>query len=66
TIINIHDIVLAKQFTKRIVGLNGGSIVFDGKPEELDEKVLTKIYGSEDWNQINKDDAKEKVIEKAA
>ena len=24
-------------------------MVFDGKPEELDDSVLTRIYGEEDW-----------------
>ncbi|GAM58272.1 phosphonate ABC transporter ATP-binding protein [Vibrio ishigakensis] len=49
-IINIHDVQLAKQFVDRIVGLNSGEVVFDGTPIALDESVLTKIYGEEDWN----------------
>jgi len=24
-------------------------VVFDGKPQELDDTVLTLIYGEEDW-----------------
>ena len=48
-IINIHDVVLAQSFTQRIIGLQAGEVVFDGKPEELDDKVLTRIYGEEDW-----------------
>ena len=24
-------------------------MVFDGPPEELDDSVLTRIYGEEDW-----------------
>jgi phosphonate transport system ATP-binding protein len=53
-IINIHDVPLAKQFMQRIIGLQGGKIVFDGKPEELDDEMLTKIYGDEDWNTVAK------------
>ena len=49
-IINIHDVVLAKQFVERIVGLRDGLIVFDGSPEDLTEEVLTEIYGEEDWS----------------
>ncbi|USD59650.1 phosphonate ABC transporter ATP-binding protein [Vibrio sp. SCSIO 43140] len=56
-IINIHDVNLAKQFVDRVVGLNAGEVVFDGTPEELDETALTKIYGEEDWNTPNQDDA---------
>lgn len=49
-IINIHDVPLAKQFMQRIIGLQGGKIVFDGKPEDLTESMLNRIYGSEDWH----------------
>ncbi|MEA4861642.1 Phosphate-import ATP-binding protein PhnC [bioreactor metagenome] len=49
-IINIHDVVLAKQFAQRIVGLQDGKIVFEGKSAELDVSVLNTIYGEEDWN----------------
>ncbi len=48
-IINIHDVVLAKMFVQRIVGLQDGEIIFDGPPESLDTDVLTQIYGEEDW-----------------
>lgn len=48
-IINIHDVALAKMFVNRIVGLRLGEIVFDGTPEELDDDMLTTIYGEEDW-----------------
>lgn len=49
-IINIHDVNLAKMFTKRIVGLTAGEIVFDGPPERLDHEALTAVYGEEDWD----------------
>ena len=49
-IINIHDVMLAKQFVERIVGLREGVVVFDGAPAALTEDVLTDIYGEEDWS----------------
>jgi len=49
-IINIHDVALAQQFVQRIIGLQGGKVVFDGSPDELDAEVLTRIYGEEDWS----------------
>lgn len=49
-IINIHDVVLAKQFAQRIVGLQDGRIVFEGQSADLDVNVLNTIYGEEDWN----------------
>ena len=48
-IINIHDVALAKQFVKRIVGLRAGEIVYDGTPTGLGNDMLTTIYGAEDW-----------------
>ncbi len=48
-IINIHDVLLAEMFAKRIVGLQLGEIVYDGPPGGLTPKVLTRIYGEEDW-----------------
>ncbi|AFZ50844.1 phosphonate ABC transporter ATP-binding protein [Dactylococcopsis salina] len=48
-ILNIHDVQLAQRFAQRIVGLNQGSIVYDGSPNGLDANTLTDIYGEEDW-----------------
>ncbi len=49
-IINIHDVALAQAFAQRIVGLQGGRIVYDGPPDGLTAEVLTTIYGEEDWS----------------
>jgi phosphonate transport system ATP-binding protein len=48
-IINIHDVLLAQMFSQRIVGLELGSIVYDGPPDQLTPDVLTRIYGEENW-----------------
>ena len=53
-IINIHDVALAQMFAQRIVGLQAGSIVYDGDPEGLTPDVLTQIYGEEDWTAVRK------------
>ncbi|MCC6890322.1 MAG: phosphonate ABC transporter ATP-binding protein [Hyphomicrobiales bacterium] len=49
-IINIHDVMLAQMFAERIVGLQLGTIVYDGPPDGLTAEVLTRIYGEEDWS----------------
>lgn len=49
-IINIHDVLLAQMFARRVVGLQLGEIVYDGPAEELGPDDLTKIYGEEDWS----------------
>ena len=48
-IINIHDVLLAQMFSRRIVGLQLGEVVYDGAPDGLTPEVLTQIYGEEDW-----------------
>ncbi|MGY6634701.1 MAG: phosphonate ABC transporter ATP-binding protein [Alkalilacustris sp.] len=53
-IINIHDVVLAQQFTDRIIGLQAGRVVFDGPPATLTEAALTAIYGEEDWTAMRR------------
>ena len=51
-IVNIHDVVLATEFLPRIVGLRAGVVVYDGPAANIDETVLTSIYGDEDWTSI--------------
>ncbi|MFP3978940.1 phosphonate ABC transporter ATP-binding protein [Marinobacter sp. KMM 10035] len=51
-IINIHDVVLAQNFADRIIGLRAGQVVFDGPPSALSHEALTRIYGAEDWDQV--------------
>jgi phosphonate transport system ATP-binding protein len=50
-LINIHDVGLALMFAERVVGLSEGRIVFDGAPDEVDEHILTRIFGEADWRQ---------------
>ena len=49
-LVNIHDVGLAQSFADRIIGLAEGEIVFDGTPRQITAKVLTEIYGEEDWS----------------
>ena len=44
TLINIHAIELARTYCDRIVGIAEGVVVFDGKPSELDQAALDRIY----------------------
>lgn len=62
-IVNIHDVVLAQQFTDRIIGLRAGRMVFDGRPDQLTQSVLTEIYGEEDWNAMRKGAAEQDEAE---
>ncbi|RJL05969.1 phosphonate ABC transporter ATP-binding protein [Paracoccus aestuarii] len=67
-IINIHDVLLARQFADRIIGLQAGRVVFDGPPSQLTDDVLTRIYGAEDWAAMQKcaaDDAEDEAQARA-
>jgi phosphonate transport system ATP-binding protein len=44
TLVNIHDVNLARTFADRIVGVAGGEVVFDGAPSTLDETALRRVY----------------------
>jgi phosphonate transport system ATP-binding protein len=40
-VVSLHQVVLAREFFPRVIGLKGGEIVFDGQP---DEKELSALY----------------------
>ena len=44
TLINIHQVDLARQYADRIVGLAQGVIVFDGTPDQLTQHVMDRVY----------------------
>lgn len=43
-LINIHNVVQAKENARRIVGLRHGRIIFDGTPDQLDQDAFDRIY----------------------
>ena len=50
-LVNIHDVGLARRYADRIIGMNGGKVVFDDAPAALSDDVLNMIYGGKDWLQ---------------
>jgi phosphonate transport system ATP-binding protein len=45
TLINLHFLDLARQYGRRLIGLNDGRVVFDGDISEVDDNVFRGIYG---------------------
>ena len=41
---NLHDVDVARSYCGRIVGMRRGKVVFDGKPDELDDSTVADIY----------------------
>ena len=44
TLVNIHDVELARAFADRIVGIAHGNVVYDGPVATLTPEVLDRIY----------------------
>ncbi|MFC0188779.1 phosphonate ABC transporter ATP-binding protein [Fictibacillus aquaticus] len=44
TIINVHDVLLAKKYASRLIALKEGKVVFDGPPNSLTDEDYEMIY----------------------
>ena len=51
-LVNLHQVDVAMNYSKRIIGVTGGRIVFDGPPEKLDTETIHRIYQSNDSDLI--------------
>jgi phosphonate transport system ATP-binding protein len=45
-LLNLHQVQTAKDYSDRIIGINNGRIVFDGKPKQLSDKIIAGIYNT--------------------
>ena len=46
-ICSLHFLSLVREYATRVVALKDGRLVFEGSPEEIDQKWFHKIYGVE-------------------
>ena len=46
-ICSLHFLSLARRYGTRVVALRGGTVAFDGKPAEIDERRFKEIYGED-------------------
>lgn len=46
-IVNLHQVDTALKYSDRILGVNKGSIIYDGAPTGIDREQLASIYGTE-------------------
>ncbi len=44
-IVNLHQVDVALHYSDRIIGMHEGEIVFQGKPKELTNEMIERIYG---------------------
>ena len=45
-IVNLHQVDVALRYSDRILGVNKGRLVFDGRPEDLSPERISEIYGT--------------------
>ncbi|WP_104668416.1 phosphonate ABC transporter ATP-binding protein [Ensifer adhaerens] len=45
-ITNLHTLDTARSYCERIIGMEAGEVVFDGRPDELTASAVRAIYGS--------------------
>ena len=53
-LINIHNVGEAREFTERIVGMRFGKLIFDGKPEDLDETAMDAVYSGTSEHDVSR------------
>jgi phosphonate transport system ATP-binding protein len=44
---SLHFLSLARRYGTRVIALQGGRVVFDGPPAQIDEKRFKEIYGED-------------------
>ena len=51
-IVNLHQVDVALKYSKRVIGLTSGRIVYDGPPEQLTKSKIHEIYQSNEGELI--------------
>lgn len=51
-ILNLHQVDVAMKYSDKIIGINDGKIIFNGKPSELTKQKINQIYESHQENCI--------------
>lgn len=46
-VVSLHQVDVAVKYSDRIIGVKGGTVVFDGLPSSLNRETISEIYGSE-------------------
>ena len=44
TIVNLHQLDLAKEYADRVIGFKGGKMVFEGAPDDVTREVYERVY----------------------
>ncbi|MDR1508551.1 MAG: phosphonate ABC transporter ATP-binding protein [Synergistaceae bacterium] len=44
-LVNLHQVDAAARYTDRVIGMNGGEVVYDGPTANLSEQMIEQVYG---------------------
>ncbi len=58
-ILNLHQVDVAMRYSKRIIGITKGHVVYDGSSDMLDKKTIHEIYQSHEGQLITDERASE-------
>ena len=47
-LMNGHNLGLSQEFSNRLIGLNGGAVVFDGPADTPAREILPAVYGGQE------------------
>ena len=47
-LVSVHDLDIATGYSKRVIGLRQGRMVFDAKTEDVERSMLHEIYVDQD------------------
>ena len=47
-LMNRHNLELSQEFSNRLIGLNGGAVVFDGPADTPAREILPAVYGGQE------------------
>jgi phosphonate transport system ATP-binding protein len=46
--VNLHSSELVKNYCSRVIGIDGGKIIFDGPTSGLNSEILHQLYNEKD------------------
>ena len=56
-ITSLHQVDLSRQFADRIIALQHGRLMFDGRASELTDEIVRSVYQDDDYPDLNKTSA---------
>ena len=59
-LLNIHHVDLALEYATSVIGIKDGQIIYHGPSKDVNDKILTQIYG-DSIDEIKKGEKNESI-----